>query len=649
MSEPKNQEASKETIEGFVGGLDIKLDKKVNGKRVGDELVKHLDELLTKELDNQEGRIDNIKRWQRQYKGYRDKKSFPFLDSANVVTPITRSNVDTIYVRIEDDIYGRDKFWLFKPTSKEYMDFATKLEDSIDWYQKNVLHLKDKTQSPLLQCVKVGSGIIKVGYTEKKRTCYRYANEEEEIDDTIKKYSLKGTKRKAIKYVKTTVRGADVFPIDRLHWVMSADADSPDDAYMCGFYNDYRKAQLDTKVNQGLYYKDAVDKIKNPDEYDEVEKDRAEISGKELETIEYTKPYKIWELWTRFDVDGDGEEDEIVITFHQDSLQILRAIYTPLFSGRRPFTVFKGYPTEFSPDGEGICEILEKLQMQIDTLENQRLDRQTEINAPLVFVSAGSGLKDYKINPGKVQEVEGDLEQAIRIERFPDVYYSTEREEDRLIEMANRACGIAPENLGQPTSERPVFKEAFARMQEAQKKFKSLKDNIIRGFERTGMLLLENFAQYQPVYEYSKEIGGKWETQSVDFPIEDIYDGLTVTLQASTEIVNQDMRRDINMSVYHMLSDFMTKRASMAQAIIDPLTPAQFKKYLIAEYEIGTVLMQRILKDSDQPDAENMARPLNEVINLEEAMTRTAENAPPMPPEQGQPTSSQPQQGAQSV
>ena len=648
MSEPKNQEASKETIEGFVGGLDIKLDKKVNGKRVGDELVKHLDELLTKELDNQEGRIDNIKRWQRQYKGYRDKKSFPFLDSANVVTPITRSNVDTISVRIEDDIYGRDKFWLFKPTSKEYMDFATKLEDSIDWYQKNVLHLKDKTQSPLLQCVKVGSGIIKVGYTEKKRTCYRYANEEEEIDDTIKKYSLKGTKRKAIKYVKTTVRGADVFPIDRLHWVMSADADSPDDAYMCGFYNDYRKAQLDTKVNQGLYYKDAVDKIKNPDEYDEVEKDRAEISGKELETIEYTKPYKIWELWTRFDVDGDGEEDEIVITFHQDSLQILRAIYTPLFSGRRPFTVFKGYPTEFSSDGEGICEILEKLQMQIDTLENQRLDRQTEINAPMVFVSAGSGLKDYKINPGKVQEVEGDLEQAIRIERFPDVYYSTEREEDRLIEMANRACGIAPENLGQPTSERPVFKEAFARMQEAQKKFKSLKDNIIRGFERTGMLLLENFAQYQPVYEYSKEIGGKWETQSVDFPIEDIYDGLTVTLQASTEIVNQDMRRDINMSVYHMLSDFMTKSAGMVQAIVDPLTPAQFKKYLISQYEVGVSLMQRILKDSDQPDVENLAKNLDELIDLEEAMSRTAENAPPMPME-GQPTSSQPTRSKSSV
>jgi len=395
------------------------------------------------------------------------------MNAANVVTPITRSNVDTIYVRIEDDLYGRDKFWLFKPTSKEYMDFARNLEDALDWYQKNVLHLKKKTQSPLLQSVKMGSGIVKIDYTEKKRTCYRYATPEEELNDDIAKYKLAGTKRRAVKYVKTTVRGADVFPIDRLNWVMSADAVDVDSSLLCGFYKNYRRSQLETKVNQGLYDKNAVEKIINPDERSEGEKERAEISGKELESIEYTEPYKIWELWTRFDVDGDGEEDEIVVTFHKDSKQILRAIYTPLFSGRRPFVIFKGYPTEFASDGEGICEILEKLQMHIDTLENQRLDRMTEINNPLVFVTAGSGLEDYKVNPGKVIVVEGDLEQAIRIEQFPDVYYSTSQEEDRLIDLANRACGIAPENLGQPTSERPVFKEAFARMQEAQKKFKS--------------------------------------------------------------------------------------------------------------------------------------------------------------------------------
>jgi len=642
---PKEQEASKETLVGFVGGLDIDLKKKIDGVKLGDKLANHLDELLTVELKNQSERIESIQRWQKQYKGYRPEKSFPFVDSANVVTPITRSNVDTIYVRIEDEIFGRDKFWLFKPTSEETMDFARELEEGMDWYQKNVLHLKVKTQSPILQAVKVGAGIMKVDYTEKKRTCYRYATEEELADDDITKYNLDGTKRKAIKYVKTTVRGADVFPIDRLHWIMSAAADDPDDAYMCGFYNPYRMAQLETKVNQGLYKREAVEKILNPDEPDEGEKERSNLHGKELETTKSTESYKVWELWTRYDVDGDGEEDEIVVTFHQDSKQILRAIYTPLFSGRRPFIIFKGYPTEYASDGEGICEILEKLQKHIDTLENQRLDRMTEINSPLVFVAAGSGLEDYKINPGKVVVVEGDLEQSIRIEKFPDVYYSTFTEEDKLIDMANRACGIAPENMGQPTSERPVFKETFARIQEAQKKFKSLKENIIMGFARMGMLILENFAQYQPQYEYSKDVGGEWVTQTVDFPIEDIYDGLTVTLQASTEIVNQDIRHEINTNVYHIMSDFMTKSAGMVQAIVDPQVPSDFKNYLIAQYEVGVMLLQRILKDFDQPDAEKLAEHLDKMIDLEKAVKMSIDLQQQPPPQPQQPPGGQPPQG----
>jgi len=641
----KEAEASKETMVGFPGGLDINLKKKINGVVLREKLADHLDELLTVELKNQEERLESIRRWQKSYKGYRKPKSSPFIDCANVVTPITRSCVDTIYVRIEDELYGRDKFWLFKPSSADYMDFARQIEDGLDWYQKNVLHLKEKTLSPILQCVKMGEGIAMVDYTEKRRTCYRYATEEEMLNDEIVKYSLEGTKRKAVKYVKTTVRGADVFPIDRLNWVMSADADEVDDALMCGFYKNYRKAQLETKVNQGLYKKDAIEKIINPDERSEGEQERAEIHGKDLKTIEYTEPYRVYTLWTRYDVDGDGEEDEIVVAFHKDSKQILRAIYTPLFSGRRPFVIFRGYPSEFTSGGEGICEIVEKLQEQIDTLENQRLDRMTQINSPLVFVSAGAGLENYKMNPGKVEEVEGDLDQAIRIERFPDVYYSTEREEDRLIDMANRACGIAPENMGQPTSERPVFKEAFARMQEAQKKFKSLKDNIIKGFERLGLLLLENFAQYQPKYEYTKDVGGKWVTQAVDFPIEDIYDGLTVTLQASTEIVNQDMRREINTNVYHMMSDFMTKSAGMVQAITDPMTPSDFKLYLIAQYEIGVSLLQRILKDFDQPDAEKLARDLDEMVDLNKLVQTSADLMPPQPP-QGQPPQGQPPQGA---
>jgi len=68
----KKAEASKETLVGFVGGLDINLKKKINGKSLKESLANHLDELLEKECANQSERLENIRRWQKQYKGFRD-------------------------------------------------------------------------------------------------------------------------------------------------------------------------------------------------------------------------------------------------------------------------------------------------------------------------------------------------------------------------------------------------------------------------------------------------------------------------------------------------------------------------------------------------------------------------------------------------
>ena len=145
-----------------------------------------------------------------------------------------------------------------------------------------------------------------------------------------------------------------------------------------------------------------------------------------------------------------------------------------------------------------------------------------------------------------------------------------------------------------------------------------------------------------PTYEYSKEFSGKWVTQSVDFPIEDIYDVLMVTLQASTDIVNQDVRRDMNMNVYHIMSDFMTKSAGMVQAIVAPQTPSDFKKYLISQYGVGVSLLQKILRDFDQPDTEKLVPELDEIINLEKAKATSIDLM-----QQGQPpTGGQPPQGA---
>jgi hypothetical protein len=103
-------EASKNTQTGYKGGMDLPLDKKMkSGGLLREELSTHVQQVLEQELKNQEPRIKNFKKWQKQYKGMKKKKSYPFPKASNIAHPLTRSDTDALYVRVDDSIHNKKK------------------------------------------------------------------------------------------------------------------------------------------------------------------------------------------------------------------------------------------------------------------------------------------------------------------------------------------------------------------------------------------------------------------------------------------------------------------------------------------------------------------------------------------------------------
>ena len=170
------------------------------------------------------------------------------------------------------------------------------------------------------------------------------------------------------------------------------------------------------------------------------------------------------------------------------------------------------------------------------------------------------------------------------------------QEEDRLIDLMMKAAGIAPESMGFVSADRPVFKETAGRMEEANKKFKIIIDNFRDGIIEVFYQILECFAQYQPVYSYQSSETGKPEMRTVNFPLEHIRDGLEIELFASNELISQDIRREINLTVYQLVKDFNTGAAGAVQAITSPMVPSDFKAWLIAQYKVSVKLLRRILR-----------------------------------------------------
>jgi len=641
----------KGSITEWTGGMPIDLTRKMEGGQTLEQvLVAHLNIVVEQELRNQRQLVQKMRKWQNNYKGVREAKAFPQEGVANVATPITRSDVDAIFVRIYDALTNKRRIFLMKsrgPADPNREAEVKKVETAFDNYLRNVIKFRDVIRSPLLQAVKTGTGIVRVAHDVRYRTFTRYANAYEKNDPTVQLYQSPMGGSPLVKDKYCLFDGPNLYGVSREDFFISSDATSIDEAYICGMAFNLRMPELKLRGKKGIYIDENVKKMKpDTNEPDDIKKDRVESHGIELkkpDTVS-TETARLWELWLRFDVDEDGEEDDIVITWSHENGLILKAIYNPIFYSYRPFCDIRGNTIEYTWDGEGVCEILEAVQEEIDSLHNLRLDRLAQINLPVTLVRGGFGINDFKLTPGKTWVLDEDLEQAVRVITFPDVYNSLDREEDRLVAYGDRSVGITPNVLGNSTAERPVAKETLANLEEANKKFKNLTESIRRAFLEIGYKLLECFAQYKPKYEFVDEMG---QSQEVIMPLGNIRDVIQLDLEVSSEQMNMEVRREMNIAKYQILSDYLTKLATMVEAFVNPGTPSDMKNYILAVNDIGVKLLNAVMEDFDERSPEDVVPDLRKVTNVEKNIMQSVDLMPPAPPpavdEKGNPV--QPGQG----
>jgi len=269
-----------------------------------------------------------------------------------------------------------------------------------------------------------------------------------------------------------------------------------------------------------------------------------------------------------------------------ESGQILKAIYNPIFYGYRPFADFKGASqVEYTYDGEGVCEIVEVMSEELDTLHNLMLDRMKLANLPCVFAQSGINIPDnYELEPGKVKIIDMIPKDALFVLPQPDVTFSIVNEVNWLISQMDLVCGITPGALGIETAERPVFKATATMQQEYDRKFKSWTDRAREFYREVGYKLLEAFAQYQPTYEYTDENG---EAFSVEMPTGNIREYLDLDLVVSSEEWNMTMRRETEIMRYQLLKDYMTGMLAIVQQFTSPMVPSDAKKFMLQINDVG--------------------------------------------------------------
>ena len=131
---------------------------------------------------------------------------------------------------------------------------------------------------------------------------------------------------------------------------------------------------------------------------------------------------------------------------------------------------------------------------------------------------------------------------------------------------------------------------------------------------------------------------------------------------ASSEVMNTEIRREIDLTLYQLLGDYYTKLAGMVEMLLNPQVPPDMKPLFVKWSKTFEKLMERIVRDFGNVDAESLVDSIPEELlkqALQQQMQQMIEQAvqkatqqqaqqyeakmakmqglpPPMPP-QGQP------------
>ena len=336
------EEQTKIDVEPLELGVPIKLTRKIRGKgTVRELLTTYIKDLLLREEENSAKLVKKIQKWNRQFRGIKQDKTFPYPKCSNVAVPLTRAFTEAVLYRLMDAIFSQKKVWMVRTLDPEVVstEEAVKIEDALDWWQKHILKFRKKIFSPLMQDVKIGTGAVHFEYVREQRVIPRYATKAEIKDKDTKKYRDRSN-RLFVKVPVTTYEGPRLNPVDRVDLFSSSEATEIEGARIAGYKVRMPNHEFRRRVTTKMYpiTAEEEDAILTGDELDETKQKRIADGNKD-----YREEYKdidVHVCWLKFDVDNDGEVDDIKVSYHLRTGTVLNAWYNDSFYGQRPIQTF---------------------------------------------------------------------------------------------------------------------------------------------------------------------------------------------------------------------------------------------------------------------------------------------------------------------
>lgn len=569
-------------------------------------------------------------RFQEVYRARPDPgiKEFPFRGAANLKIQVAATDIDTTVAGIMGVLYSSPNLWSCEALKPEMLDFAPRLEEFLEWAQEQELGMYGTVRDFVIELCKLGTSVVKQRYSRQQKKMFEWR---ETPQGVIQQMTLKlASNHPEVSHVSLPN-----------FWVPSTVTELKY-APWCAERLVLTWQQIDARIRAGLYRPDTMDRLgaywRANQGYG-----RAAMWGNQPSTpyqfyqqgqerLDHFTPslrdtFEIFEFWPTFDIDGDGEPEELVCTIHLPTRTYLRIDYNPFFHQEKPYSVARFMVQEDRFYGIGLCEMLEMPQIEVSTMHCQRIDNGTIRNTALFKAKRGGIIKaDEPVWPGRfflVDNPQTDIEPM----QMGYPAESTIPEEELLINYARQRSGVSTYEqggAGNPAISYSTATTTIQMIQQGRLKLDGTLREIQRALTETGQRVTEMYQQFNQQgkpYQVMGDKDGAAVTQILSFPLDTIRLGVAVKVTATTSQLNKQTRIQTDQVIYALVTQFYQQLFQGMTVVVNPQVPPQLRILAAQMIQGGLVLARRILDAYDLQDIDRIVPDMEQLNNVTQQLT----------------------------
>jgi hypothetical protein len=548
--------------------------------------------------------------WRNSIEQWRSKmpdgiKEFPWTGASNLEFPLTAMHSDPVYADLMQSFHGQPQFWHVSPIhAPQLVDSANALREALQVIDRDFLKLRDVNSKAFLYNIILGTAIYKTHWVHQSKRIKQYDPAGSgQIVDSIVTTSRPSIENVPLNHFFIPADAWDIdpdAPVGGAQWVaqkffltaglLAAAAATVDDS---GYFPPYSK-QAVSVVNSYLTdrpQEDSVDQtIRELDGYTPWDSEKAEL----------------YEVWARYDVDGDGIEEDICVVWHHETQTILRATFNPYYHGRRPFESTRFLPG-FGFYGIGMAEIDEWAQATMTKLLNAQIDNVLVANTRMYAVPRGMNATP-DIFPGKTWMV-GPGESVGEV-RLGDIYPSLPSTMGFMLQMAESRVGVSDLRQGNITDlpSRTPAATTLSILQEGKNRHQEIMASMREPFGRMGVQIVQLLAQYYTSdpdrwNSYFNSTLGQTDAakviQILSQPVNIIGDTFGIIPTATSAAANKEADKQQFVGVLQLVSQIYPQLVQTAMLIEQAPQGSIAAQTALSAYTGGVELLKRLLERFD--------------------------------------------------